>query len=82
MIFAAVHSLGWHGEENISGDYNAYGERAQHTAGSRTATLKGDGGTVSPAVRTGDGYTYALSCSEGLEREAVPKIVSGMTPVD
>lgn len=69
------------GEEDVSGDYGTYGESVRETVGAWTVTLKGDDGTVSLAVWTGEGFAYALSCPGGLPVETVLAIISGVAPV-
>lgn len=48
------------GAEDISGDYNEYAEVSTVTVDGREVTMKGNDGTVSLAVWTADGYSYAV----------------------
>lgn len=48
------------GNEDVSGDYNSYAEVKTVAVNGREVTLKGNGGTVSTAVWTSDGYSYAV----------------------
>ncbi len=48
------------GTEDISGDYNEYAEVTVQTIHGKEVTLKGNDGTISAAVWTSDGYSYAV----------------------
>jgi len=64
------------GSEDISGDYNVYGETKSVGVGDRDVTMKGNGGTVSLALWTEEGYTYAVTSDAGMSPEAMENIVS------
>ena len=48
------------GEEECSGDYNAYSEEKTVTVGDREVTLRGNNGKVMVAVWTEGGYSYSI----------------------
>lgn len=48
------------GEEECSGDYNAYSEEKTVTVGDREITLRGNNGKVMVAVWTEGGYSYSI----------------------
>jgi hypothetical protein len=62
------------GEDDISGDYNAYDSAEEIPVGSKTVTLKGNDQMVSLMIFTEDGYSYSVSMSEGLSREDALKL--------
>lgn len=53
------------GTEDNSGDYTAYGDVAEITAGGLSVTLKGDGGVYVLAVWTDGTFSYSLRLSQG-----------------
>lgn len=48
------------GDEDCSGDYNAYSEEKTVTVGDREVTLRGNNGKVMVAVWTEGGYSYSI----------------------
>ena len=60
------------GDADISGDYNTYAEIDAVSVGDYSVTLKGNDGTVSTAVWTSNGYSYAVTSD-------VPMAVDAMT---
>lgn len=48
------------GEEECSGDYNAYSEEKTVTVGDREVTMRGNNGKVMVAVWTEGGYSYSI----------------------
>ena len=64
------------GDADISGDYNNYNEVSTVTVGVYSVTLKGDNGTVSTAIWTNDGYSYAVSADVPMTVEAMTALVA------
>lgn len=54
------------GAADNSGDYTAYGDVAEITAGGLSVTLKGDGGVYVLAVWTDGAFSYSLRLSQGV----------------
>ena len=52
------------GNEEISGDYTAYGQHVVNTVNGRAVTLRGDQNGFALATWTGDGYTYSVHLDE------------------
>ena len=66
------------GQEDVSGDYNAYPQTETLPLQGTEITLKGTGDQVMIAVWTRGGYTYAIQSLAGLSREAVLTLAVGM----
>lgn len=66
------------GSDDISGDYNTYEIVDSVTAGQREVTVKGTDGGYELATWTDNGFTYSLQNSEGMTKEAVIEIISGI----
>lgn len=64
------------GSEDISGDYNEYGEVNAVAAGAYEATFKGDDGKVSTAVWTNGGYSYAVTSDVPMSLDAMRALVA------
>ena len=64
------------GNEDISGDYNTYAETQTVTIGDNSVTMKGNNGTISLAIWTNNGYTYAVTSDEAMSVEAMTALVS------
>ena len=70
------------GEEECSGDYNAYSEEKTVTVGDKEVTLRGNNGKVMVAVWTEDGYSYSIGVyayAQHNDGVAVPESNTGMT---
>lgn len=63
------------GDEDISGDYNAYDTVTETMAGKISVTLKGDGDGYVLALWKSDGYSYALSLENPVAEEEIIKIL-------
>ena len=63
------------GDEDISGDYNAYDTVTETMAGEISVTLKGDGDGYVLALWKSDGYSYALSLENPVAEEEIIKIL-------
>lgn len=63
------------GDEDISGDYNAYPEVNTETVGDYTVTLKGSEGKVSAAIWTANGYSYAVLFDVPQEHDAAVALI-------
>lgn len=67
------------GTDDISGDYNAYEQTKTLTVGGQSVTVKGNGGTVSVAVWTNGGYTYAIDAEgAGISEALVQTLVASI----
>lgn len=67
------------GAEDISGDYNEYAEASAVTVEGREVTMKGNDGTVSLAVWTADGYSYAVLAEEHpMTADEMSKIIAAI----
>ena len=64
-------------EDDISGDYNEYAVVETVTVGERTVTFKGDGETVSLALWTEDGFSYAVG-APGLSAADMTAVVEAV----
>ena len=62
------------GSEDISGDYDTYEEVTELAAGELTLTVRSNAGRVYSAIWTNGGYTYAVSCSEGMTAKQVAEL--------
>lgn len=70
------------GEEECSGDYNAYSEEKTVTVGDREVTLRGNNGKVMVAVWTEGGYSYSIGVyayAQHNDGVADPESNTGMT---
>ena len=67
------------GSEDISGDYNNYAEISTVTINGCDVTFKGNSGTVSTAIWTNDGYSYAVSADVPMSVEAMTALISTIT---
>jgi hypothetical protein len=54
------------GSDDISGDYNTWETETKIQAAGKTVTLKGDEGLYRLLIWTENGYSYAVSLSEGI----------------
>ena len=63
------------GEDDVSGDYNSYSDELTCIAGGHEVTLKGNEGTVSLAVWTRNGYSFAVCFDEPAELESAAAII-------
>lgn len=64
------------GTEDNSGDYTAYGDVVEITAGGLDVTLKGDGGVYALAVWTDGAFSYSLHLSQGVSEAGWLDILS------
>lgn len=64
------------GDEDISGDYNTYGQVTTVPIGELEVTEKGDGGLVHVATWSRDGFSFAIDADEGLEPTVVEWLVT------
>ena len=67
------------GNEDISGDYNNYAEISTVTINGCDVTFKGNDGTVSTAIWTNGGYSYAVSTDVPMSVEAMTALISTIT---
>ena len=70
------------GDEDCSGDYNAYSEEKTVTVGDREVTLRGNNGKVMVAVWTEGGYSYSIGVyayTQHNDGVADPESNTGMT---
>lgn len=65
------------GTDDNSGDYSSYDVTRELTAGSVTATVKGDGAKFSLACWTDGTYAYSVSLSEGVSIDRWKTIIEG-----
>lgn len=66
------------GVEDISGDYEKYGETETVTLNEREVTLKGNSGKVHTAVWTEGDYSYAVLSSEGMEKVFASDLIESL----
>ena len=64
------------GTEDNSGDYTAYGDVVEITAGGLDVALKGDGGVYALAVWTDGAFSYSLHLSQGVSEAGWLDILS------
>lgn len=64
------------GDADISGDYNNYDEVNTVTVDEYTVTLKGNDSTVSTAIWTNGGYSYAVSADVPMSVEAMTALIA------
>lgn len=65
------------GVNDISGDYNEYGNNKTELVGDFSVTIKGNSGTWSVAIWSHDGYTYAVDAQDNpLSLEKMTEIIS------
>ena len=67
------------GSEDVSGDYNNYAEVSTVTINGCDVTFKGNAGTVSTAIWTNDGYSYAVSADVPMNVEAITALIATIT---
>ncbi len=70
------------GEEECSGDYNAYSEEKTVTVGDKEVTMRGNNGKVMVAVWSEGGYSYSIGVyayTQHNDGVADPESNSGMT---
>ena len=64
------------GEDDNSGDYNLYEEETTlHTDGGLTAEAKGNEGRIGLILWQQDGFSYSISCVEGMTEEDAARLV-------
>ncbi|MBQ6266120.1 MAG: DUF4367 domain-containing protein [Clostridia bacterium] len=63
------------GSEDISGDYNEYGENEVVTMHGVDVTVRGDNGLVYNAFWFQDGYAYCINAEAGMSREQIENLV-------
>ena len=66
------------GNEDISGDYNAYPEKETVQMHGADIQLRGDKGLVYSAIWTWDGYSFAINADNGLSRDALSAAIGEM----
>lgn len=66
------------GSEDISGDYNAYAEVNTVSVNGCAVTFKGNGGFVSTAIWTNNGYAYAVSADVPLSAAEMAALVASV----
>lgn len=66
------------GAKDISGDYTAYEESNVAETQDAKVVLKGNKSMINLATWTKDGFSYSLSFSKGIEKEAVISIIKSM----
>lgn len=67
------------GSDDVSGDYNDYGETGTRTVGNLTVSTRGENGLVNVATWTDGGYTFAITVSgTGLSAAAADALVQSM----
>ena len=64
------------GSEDVSGDYNNYAEISTVTINGCDVTFKGNDGTVSTAIWTNGGYSYAVSTDVPMSVEAMTALIT------
>lgn len=70
------------GEQDVSGDFTAYGWEETLTAGSYTVTCKGEDALVFLAVWSDGTYSFSLHASAGLTTEQTTGLIQSLSPVD
>lgn len=70
------------GEQDVSGDFTAYGWEESLTAGSYTVTCKGEDALVFLAVWSDGTYSFSLHASAGLTTEQTTDLIQSLSPVD
>ena len=70
------------GEQDVSGDFTAYGWEETLTAGSYTVTCKGEDALVFLAVWSDGTYSFSLHASAGLTTEQTTELIQSLSPVD
>lgn len=66
------------GDEDNSGDYNAYAETETREIGGISVTLKGDGQTYSLVVWSDGTYAYSANAESGLRAEEWETLINGV----
>ena len=64
------------GSEDVSGDYNTYAEVKTVTISGCDVTFKGNGGAVSTAIWTSNGYSYAVSADVPMRADAMTALIA------
>ena len=64
------------GDVDISGDYNAYAEVKTVPVGGCDVTFKGNGGAISTAIWTSNGYSYAVSADVPMSADAMTALIA------
>lgn len=63
------------GNEDISGDYNVYGITETRIINGASVFMQGAGDGYHTATWTDKGYSYSITCTEGIERDDLVKMV-------
>lgn len=63
------------GTEDISGDYNVYGETSTVSSNGVSVTLKGDNDRVSLAIWTSGSYTYSITVESPISSNEMAQLV-------
>ncbi|WP_027398694.1 hypothetical protein [Anaerovorax odorimutans] len=66
------------GTDDVSGDYNDYGELRDEVMGDRNVTLKGNNSLISLATWTEDDFSYSLSFSVQAEEDDIKAIIGSI----
>lgn len=64
------------GSDDISGDYNLYTQTETVLEGSQNITFQGNNDAFCLATWSVDGYTYSVSSSDGLTRDALTGLIT------
>lgn len=70
------------GEQDVSGDFTAYGWEETLTAGAYTVTCKGEDALVFLAVWSDGTYSFSLHASAGLTTAQTAELIESLSPVD
>lgn len=70
------------GNEDVSGDFTAYGWEDTLNAGTYTVTCKGEDGQVFLAVWNDGTYSFSLHASAGLTAEQVMTVIESLSPAE
>lgn len=66
------------GNENISGDYNVYDITETRTINGASVFMQGAGDGYHIAAWTDKGYSCSITCTEGIERDDLVKIIESI----
>ena len=66
------------GSDDISGDYSTWETEIKIQAAGKTVTLKGDEGLYRLLIWTENGYSYAVSLSQGITPEEAAAIAESV----
>lgn len=66
------------GNQDISGDYNAYGESVEQTIDGKTVTFKSNDEKVRLAIWSEGEYSYSVSMGDGVTAEEMTALVSSV----